>query len=86
MSLSAEEISVDLLPELITQLSAPLGLKDKAITSALLMDVIKDLRIPIRKNKCVGYKDTFLAWYDKTSQFFRISGRNATLIVDDDAQ
>ena len=60
---SDEKIHVDLLPELITQLSAPLGLKDRPVTSALLMEVIKDLHIPIRRNNCVGYKDTFLAWY-----------------------
>ena len=43
------------------QLTPPLGLKSKEVTPALLMEVIKDLQIPIH-NKRIRYKDTFLAW------------------------
>ncbi len=59
---TAEEISVDLLPDLVSRLSPPLGLNSKVITPAMLMEVIKDLEIPIHNNR-VRYYDTFLAWY-----------------------
>ena len=62
LDLTAEEISIDLLPDLLIQLPPPLGLKSKDVTPALLMQVIKDLHIPIH-NKRIRYKDTFLAWY-----------------------
>ena len=61
LDLTAEEISIDLLPDLVVQLTPPLGLKSKEVTPALLMEVIKDLQIPIH-NKRIRYKDTFLAW------------------------
>ena len=62
LDLTAEEISIDLLPDLLIQLPPPLGLKSKDVTPALLMQLIKDLRIPIH-NKHIRYKDTFMAWY-----------------------
>jgi len=58
-----EAIGIDLLPDLISRLSPPLGLRSKIITPVLLMEVIKDLKIPIR-NRRVAYIDTFLAWLD----------------------
>jgi hypothetical protein len=61
LDLTAEEISIDLLPDLVAQLTPPLGLKTKEVTPALLMEVIKDLQIPMH-NKRIRYKDTFLAW------------------------
>jgi len=59
-----EFIPVEKLPELIRLLSPPLGLKDKLVTRNSLMQVIKDLAIPIRgsvPHKRVTYKETFLA-------------------------
>eukprot|EP00286_Rhodomonas_abbreviata_P000788 CAMPEP_0181288586 /NCGR_PEP_ID=MMETSP1101-20121128/414_1 /TAXON_ID=46948 /ORGANISM="Rhodomonas abbreviata, Strain Caron Lab Isolate" /LENGTH=992 /DNA_ID=CAMNT_0023392723 /DNA_START=425 /DNA_END=3403 /DNA_ORIENTATION=+ len=54
-------IGIKSIPELIVQLSPPLGLKDKNVTSQMLMQIIKDLEIPIRDDR-VRYIDTFLAF------------------------
>ena len=43
------------------QLSPPLGLKGKLVTRNALMQVIKDLQIPIRSSK-ITYHETFLAF------------------------
>jgi len=54
------EIDVVLLPELVQQLSPPLGVNSKAASKSNLMQVIKDLAIPIRGGK-VTYQETFLS-------------------------
>jgi len=59
-----ERISVDKLPDLIKELSPPLGLKNKLVTANSLMQVIKDLAIPIRgraEDAHVTYQETFMA-------------------------
>merc|ERR1719263_536288 len=74
---ASEELSVELLPALVSQLSPPLGLKSKVVTKSLLMNVIKDLRIPVRtypvrdregerEVRVVSYQDTFLACVKRT--------------------
>ena len=77
---ATHEISVDDLPKLIQNLSPPLGLKFKPVTPALMMEVVKDLRIPI-KNKKVGYKPTFLAFVKRI-----IEMQKGTKLEPDDAQ
>jgi len=49
-SRSQEVINVDQLCVLIGRLSPPLGLKGKMVSRNTLMQVIKDLQIPIRQN------------------------------------
>jgi hypothetical protein len=56
-----ERIDVEQLGELISQLPPPLGLKGKLVTRNALMQVIKDLQIPIHGNK-IRYNETFVAF------------------------
>uniref|UniRef100_A0A7S1E5W3 Ion transport domain-containing protein n=1 Tax=Hemiselmis andersenii TaxID=464988 RepID=A0A7S1E5W3_HEMAN len=55
-----QAIDVSLIPTLIMKLPPPLGLAGKNPTPSTLMQVIKDLAIPIRDGK-VSYKETFVA-------------------------
>jgi hypothetical protein len=52
-------IDVSMIPTLIMKLPPPLGLAGKNPTPSTLMQVIKDLAIPIRDGK-VSYKETFV--------------------------
>mmetsp|Transcript_64826 Transcript_64826/g.159576 ORF Transcript_64826/g.159576 Transcript_64826/m.159576 type:complete len:652 (+) Transcript_64826:132-2087(+) len=58
---ACQHIGVDKIPELILKLPLPLGLKDKNVSKSMLMDVIKDLAIPIREGNQVSYTETFVA-------------------------
>mmetsp|Transcript_8880 Transcript_8880/g.23167 ORF Transcript_8880/g.23167 Transcript_8880/m.23167 type:complete len:1893 (-) Transcript_8880:370-6048(-) len=54
------EIPVVMLPDLVQKLSPPLGVNTKAASRCNLMQVIKDLAIPIRGGK-VTYHETFVS-------------------------
>jgi len=56
---ACHEIDVVLLPELVQKLTPPLGVKTKTVSRCNLMQVIKDLAIPIRGGK-VTYQETFM--------------------------
>lgn len=55
-----EELPVDKLPELLTRLPPPLGVKEKSQVRTSMLQLMKDLAIPIR-NDHIRYKDTFKA-------------------------
>mmetsp|Transcript_14436 Transcript_14436/g.35315 ORF Transcript_14436/g.35315 Transcript_14436/m.35315 type:complete len:906 (-) Transcript_14436:124-2841(-) len=55
-----QEIDVELLPQLVQNLSPPLGVKKQQVQRTQLMQVIKDLAIPIRHGR-VTYHETFMA-------------------------
>lgn len=57
---ASQKIDVGKIPLLIQKLPPPLGLAGKNATSATMMQVIKDLAIPIRDGS-VTYKETFVA-------------------------
>lgn len=53
-------IPAEKLSDLICNLHPPLGLKTKPLTRGAVLNVIKDLNIPIKKNR-IQYHDTFIA-------------------------
>ena len=57
---ASQKIDVGRIPTLVQRLPPPMGLAGKATTPSTLMQVIKDLAIPIRDGT-VTYKETFVA-------------------------
>ena len=64
---ATEMMSSVLLPQLLMELESPLGVKGKPVTRGSLLQIIKDMHLPIRSGNTVHFFETFHACASRIS-------------------